>query len=148
MDRDAARTSLNMLLRGQRFAVLATQGDGQPYGSLVAFAATPDGRRLLFVTARGTRKFANLCHDPRVALVLDNRRNRAADLHAAVAVTAVGRAGEAEASERTALAALYRQRHPRLAPFLAAPTSALLAVEVARYVVVGQFQDVFEFTSP
>jgi hypothetical protein len=51
---------LKELFLSQPLAVLATQFNGQPYGNLVAFAATEDLRGLLFATARGTRKFANI----------------------------------------------------------------------------------------
>jgi len=59
------RELLEGLFAGQRLAVLATQGEGQPYGSLVAFSAAPDLRRLVFATARSTRKYVNLRADPR-----------------------------------------------------------------------------------
>ena len=36
----------------QRHAVLATEGDGKPYTSLVAFALSPDGAALLFPTSK------------------------------------------------------------------------------------------------
>jgi nitroimidazol reductase NimA-like FMN-containing flavoprotein (pyridoxamine 5'-phosphate oxidase superfamily) len=50
------RELLAELFDSQRSAVLATQGGGQPYCSLMAFAATGDLRDLLFATLRATRK--------------------------------------------------------------------------------------------
>jgi len=54
------RVTIKQILDSQRLAVLATQGDGSPYGSLVAFAATENMKNLLFATTRTTRKYANL----------------------------------------------------------------------------------------
>jgi hypothetical protein len=48
-------TIVRELLESQRLAVLSTQGQVQPYSNLVAFAATPDLKYLIFATARATR---------------------------------------------------------------------------------------------
>ena len=85
---------LNRLFSGQRFAVLATQSGGQPYGTLVAFAETPGLAEILFVTGRKTRKYSDAVTGRRVAVVIDNRLNRASDLNAAIAVTATGEVEE------------------------------------------------------
>ena len=95
------------LFSSQPLAVLATQGNGQPYGNLVAFAATEDLKSLLFATARGTRKFANITLEPRVAMVVDSRTNQRVDFKRAVAVTATGIVEEAESTERDHLLKLY-----------------------------------------
>ena len=83
------------LLETQRSAALATQEMGQPYISLMAFAATPDLKTIVMATDRYTRKYANLMVEPRVALLVDNRGNVPADTLEAVAVTVLGEAAEA-----------------------------------------------------
>lgn len=60
----------------ESFAVLATQGSGQPYTSLIGFATTPDLTRLVFATPRQTRKYALLEKENRVALLVDNRSSK------------------------------------------------------------------------
>ena len=79
---------LKELFSSQRLATLATQGEGQAYGSLVAFAATSDLKYLLFATTRATRKYANLTEAPRIAMVIDNRTNQESDFHQTIAATA------------------------------------------------------------
>jgi len=133
------------LLASQGFAVLATQGAGGPHTSLVAFAATEDLRHLVFATERDTRKFANLAADPRVALLVDDRSHRETDLVEATAMTAAGRAREAQGEERERLAALLLRKHPALAPFVAEPGCALVTITVEVYQVVTRFQSVVEF---
>lgn len=130
------------LLNTQGLAVLSTQGEGQPYSSLVAFAATPGLHELLFATTRKTRKYHNLTTEPRVSLLVDNRSNREADFHQAMAATAVGRAEEVEDASLTDLRRIYLARHPYLEDFLAAPTCALIRVRIDAYYVVERFQDV------
>lgn len=132
------------LLAAEPLAVLATRGDGGPHASLVAFAATDDLRHLLFATTRATRKFANLQADARVAFLVDNRTNEAADFRDAVAATIRGRAEEVADAEREALLALYLGKHPHLCDFVASPTCAFLKVQVESYYVVTRFQEVME----
>ena len=139
---EKVRGALVELLGSQRFAALATQSDGHPYLSLMAFAASGDLRRLIFVTERETRKFANLVANERAAVLVDNRSNEAADLTEAVAVTAEGRAAELEGKARSDAADLFLGRHPSLASFLASATCAVIQVTVEAYHVVSEFQEV------
>ena len=130
------------LLTSQPLAVLATQGGGQPYANLVAFAASPDLASLYFATTRATRKYANLSRERRVALLVDNRSNRESDFRDAVVATATGHAEEVIGTERGPVQDLYLARHPHLANFLSSPECALFRVRVETYVVVQEFQRV------
>ena len=80
------------LFESQKLAVLGTQNEGQPYANLVAFAPSDDLKSLYFVTARATRKYANIEADARVTVLIDNRSNEDADFSQAAAVTATGTA--------------------------------------------------------
>ena len=145
MESEDLRTTLRGLLESQRLAVLATRGDAQPHTSLVAFAATEDLRLLVLATERATHKFANLSADPGVAMLVDNRLHREADLSEATAVTATGRAEEVQGEEADRLMALLLGRHPSLKAFLASSGCALVKVTVGAYQIVTRFQEVREF---
>jgi len=138
------REILRQLLSSQKLTVLGTHQQGQPYGSLVAFAATPDLKHLIFATHRTTRKFANLRADSRVFMVFDNRSNRVADFRKAVAATALGRAKEVKGRERKKFVNMYLAKHSHLKDFLSSPTCTLVRVRVQVYYVVSRFQKVFE----
>jgi len=73
MDKEL-RKALAEVLTSQNLAVPATHGDGQPYCSLVGFAAPPDLKSLVFATMRSTRKFGNLKANPQVAMMIDTRK--------------------------------------------------------------------------
>ncbi|MEJ2225002.1 MAG: pyridoxamine 5'-phosphate oxidase family protein [Syntrophobacterales bacterium] len=133
---------LRELFESQRSAALATQQEGQPYLSLMAFAATPDLKQLVVATERDTRKYANLMAEPRVALLIDNRSNVPSDTEEAVAVTVLGRASEAQPGETASLLTLFLAKHPHLETFVSSPTCALITVRVDTYVVVQHFQEV------
>lgn len=136
---------LRELLTTQPLAVLATRDHEQPYCSLVAFAATPDCKRILFATSRQTRKFANLTRCRQVAVLIDNRSGKEADFHEAMAATAVGQADEVLPHELPQARGLYVSKHPHLVEFVTSPTCALIAVAVRTYYVVTQFQHVVEY---
>jgi nitroimidazol reductase NimA-like FMN-containing flavoprotein (pyridoxamine 5'-phosphate oxidase superfamily) len=136
------RRLLKDLFSSQPLAVLASQGNGQPYGNLVAFAATDDLKFLLFATARATRKYANITKDPRVAMVIDSRTNQKVDFQKAVAVTATGIVEKVKGAEKNHLLGLYLLKHPHLKKFVTSPSCALLRVKVDTYYVVRRFQKV------
>ena len=75
----------------ERFAVLASQEEGRPYASLVAYALSPDLRTVIFATPKNTRKYKNIVKVDHVALLIDNRST---DLPIAKgeAITLTGRA--------------------------------------------------------
>ena len=138
------KETLRDLLVSQQLSVLATQQEGQPYTSLVAFAATQDLKELLFATARTTRKFANLARDSRVSLLVDSRSNRDADIHQAMAVTAIGTAEEVRETDRGRYLEIYLAKHPLLEEFVKAPSCALIRVRLDSYNLVSRFQKVME----
>jgi nitroimidazol reductase NimA-like FMN-containing flavoprotein (pyridoxamine 5'-phosphate oxidase superfamily) len=138
------RQSLLRLFDSQRLAVLSTQYDGQPYASLIAFSFSDDLKELFFATPRTTRKYTNLRADPRVAMLIDSRSNQEADIHQAIAVTAVGKAGEVSEEERPAVFEGYLARHPHLEDFAKSPSCALIRVAVTTFYVVSRFQKVME----
>lgn len=139
---DTVRNEVSRLLTGQLQAVLATQEAGQPYASLMAFAATNDLADIFLATDRATRKFKNILEDSRVALLIDDRANQAADFQAAAAVTIIGKACELQGREMEEARRIYLARHPSLAEFVMAPQTALLRVAVSRYILVSRFQEV------
>ncbi len=135
---------LKELLMSQRLAVLSTHDQGQPYSSLVAFAATANLLSILFATPRTTRKFHNLTKDQRVSLLMDNRSNTEKDFHEAMAVTVIGVAQEVHEKESPELYGLYLTKHPYLEGFVRSESCALLQVCVQKYLLVNHFQEVFQ----
>ena len=99
---EAVDARIRRLVQSQPFAVLCTQGQGQPYGSLVAYAMTDDLAHAVFATPKATRKFRLLSECDHVALVIDNRPDFPNQLMAVEAVTATGRAAMVEEGDEFA----------------------------------------------
>jgi nitroimidazol reductase NimA-like FMN-containing flavoprotein (pyridoxamine 5'-phosphate oxidase superfamily) len=138
---------LTALLTAQRVAVLATQNDGQPYCSLMAFAAGLDFRDLYFATLRSTRKYANMAANPQVALLVDDRTGQETDFQKLLAVTATGQVEEVSGPERARGCEIYLTRHPSLSEFVGSPGCALMRMRVEKYYLVSKFQEVHELPS-
>jgi heme iron utilization protein len=143
-DRGQLQQRLKELLSSQKLAVLATQQGGQPYTSLVAFAASDDLKELFFATPRATRKFAYLQSNSRVALLIDSRSNQDEDIHRAIAATVLGTAAEVPPGERGQVLKRYLAKHPHLEEFAQSPSTAAIRVAVEVYYVVSRFQEVME----
>ena len=136
--------SIRALVQSEPFAVLCTQGQAQPYGSLVAFAFDAKLRNFVFATPVATRKFRLLSECKRVALVVDNRGRFPDDMMRVEAITVTGRAVQLESGAPAfdQWAALLLTRHPYLHSFIEAPSTALFRVEVVRVLHVTRFQEV------
>jgi len=141
------RDQIGNLLASQQLTVLATQRDGQPYSSLMAFAHTEDLRTIVVATGQATRKYCNIERDPRVSLFFDDRSNTPADFHRATALTALGVARKCASNQDNQgaeLRELYLGRHPSLESFVTAPATSLLAITINYYLLVNAFQQVME----
>jgi heme iron utilization protein len=141
-DREQLAAQLRFLFQQQRHMVLATHDGSAPYTSLMAFTATADLSCLIFVTSRATHKYSNMAAHNQVSALIDNRTNRSVDFQSALAVTALGQSKELLGKDRNSPLALFLQRHPELEPFCLAPSSALMALMVRRYILVGRFEEV------
>jgi nitroimidazol reductase NimA-like FMN-containing flavoprotein (pyridoxamine 5'-phosphate oxidase superfamily) len=139
MEKKEVKHLIQQLVKQQRFAVIATETNRQPYTNLVAFAATSDLRVLVFATRRDTKKYLNLNENNRIAVLIDNRENTPADLSDARTVTALGVAHESK-EKKEIYRTLLLQKHPTLSDFLNDPTCALIEIRVQTYQMIQQFE--------
>jgi uncharacterized protein YhbP (UPF0306 family) len=140
---ECVAAQIRRLVAKHPFAVLCTQGEGQPYGSLIAYAMTDDLTSVVFATRKATRKFRLLTECDHVALVIDSRPEFPDDLMKVEGVTATGRAAMVEeGADFDRWARLLTDRHPQLKQFVHAASSGLFRIEIIRYFHVSHFQEV------
>ena len=136
-------TVIRRLVDSQLYGVLCTQGQGQPYGALVAYAMTPGLDSAVFATQKATRKYRLLSECAHVALVVDNRSALPDRLMDVEAVTATGRAHEVVTGpEFERWSRLLTDRHPYLDTFVRSVSCSLFHIDIVRYLYVTRFQDV------
>jgi len=132
------------LFASQKFAVLATQNDTQPYCNFIAFSASKDLKHLFFITPRHSRKYRNLKKNKRVSFLLDNRLNTIADFESAVVATAIGSATEIADDQEVFCRDRHVEKHPSIEAFIRSPDCALFRVDVQKYIIVNSFENVSE----
>ena len=134
---------LNMLNKKQRHAVLATDSDGCPYTSLVAFALTPDGNGLVFATPKKTTKYRNMLKNSNVSVLIDSRKNTAKGYMESEAVTIIGIAKTVrKGRRRDRLLHIFTAKHPDLTGFLNSSSTAIIMVSFEKIIHAGKFQTV------
>ena len=134
---------LGYLNKKQRYAVLATHSGGHPYTSLVAFALTPDEKGVLFATPKKTTKYKNILKNRKVSLLIDTRKNTAKGYMQSEAVTILGNATTVrKGKRRDELAGVLTGKHPELAGFVNASSSALILITLDNVIHAGKFQRV------
>ncbi len=139
--------SIRSLLHDQPFSILCTQGDCQPYGSLVAFACSDDMKHLYFTTPTATRKYMLLCKCANVSMVIDSRSQHPDNMKAVEAVTITGKAHEIkDGDEYRRGLIMLKERHPYMTEFLEFTSTALFQIDVIRYLHVARFQEVAQWS--
>ncbi|MBN1369586.1 MAG: pyridoxamine 5'-phosphate oxidase family protein [Dehalococcoidaceae bacterium] len=127
------REALGELLGSQKFGVLATDVDHQPYTNLIAYCVSEDLSFMLFATGRDTSKYRNISQNKKAAFLVDNSKNDQSDIEEAVAITAIGVAQEVEKDQ--ALIRFYTNRHPALERFVRSKETALIMLRVSEYII-------------
>lgn len=141
MNKDLEIEKIETLLESQRFAVIATQGEIEPYTNLVAFICSKDLKQIIFATSKNTKKYNNIIKNSKMSMLIDNRGNKPDDIKNAVVVTAVGIADELK-HDINFYKNLYLKKHPYLEDFIKSPDTVLINLMVERFLLVDHFQNV------
>nr|WP_296751482.1 pyridoxamine 5'-phosphate oxidase family protein [Thioalkalivibrio sp.] len=135
------------LCQDQPFAVLATQGEGQPYVSLISFAITENLRQIVFSTPSETRKATLIAGNSKVSLMIDNRSQQPESINLICGLTITGNAKVLDdETEIKKWGQALTTKHHYLKKFVDSPTSNLILVETTRFFYVRRFQEVYQWT--
>ncbi len=134
--------TIRRVLERNRFGVLATQRNGQPHASLIAFTPLAGLRFLTFATYRDTLKYESIREDPRVAILIEDREGDVLRSGRRLVLTAVGLVIKTPDKDREADIAQHLARHLDLKSFLSSPGCELVRVAVHSYQVVTGIDDV------
>lgn len=134
---------LKRLNETEYFAVLATIENDRPYTSLVAYAVTPDLKKVVFTTPKDTRKYKNIINSGYVALLIDNRLKSDKNLMNTEALTITGAAKPLRRGKiRDEYIRIFLEKHPDFEEFIKSATTAIIAVDIAQCVHVSEFQTI------
>lgn len=100
--------------------VSTLHADGSVESALVAFSETPD-LRITFGTDKGTRKFANILREPRVALVVTDNEQ--------IEVQLEGKARVTEGAEHDECKRRHLAKNPKTAKYADDPGQRFVVIE-------------------
>jgi nitroimidazol reductase NimA-like FMN-containing flavoprotein (pyridoxamine 5'-phosphate oxidase superfamily) len=144
---DQIEMEIRTLCLEQPFAVLATQGEGQPYTSLISFAVSDDLKHLAFSTPAQTRKYNLIIKNSKVSILVDNRSQQPESINLISGVTITGRARAlTDTVEIDNWSRLLIEKHSYLQKFVKSPSSSLIVVDTVRFFYVRRFQEVYQWT--
>ena len=129
-------------LQTSRFAVLATESGGQPHASLIAITPFGDFRKLIFATYRNTRKYRNLSHNSKVAVLIERGDVNMKDLQESIVLTIFGHTEEISIAENEVAYQAHLKRHPEMKSFMLSSDCALILVIAQSYQVVYGIDDI------
>jgi heme iron utilization protein len=136
------KTYIEDIFKIRRFAVLATEGDGQPHASLVAVTPMEGFRKLIFATYRNTRKYSNLVHNGKVAILVESFHINSPGRQESIVLTAFGHVEEIKDEEKDIIFEAHLGRHPDLSDFMKTEDCSLVRIKVKTYQVVRGIDDV------
>ena len=142
-------TKIKNLIDQQQYGILCTQGNGQPYGSMMVYTFSEDLRFAAFCTPMTTRKFQLLSKCKRVSIVIDNRDQYANDVTKIEAITTTGIADRLlKGAELTRWSNALIKRYPHMKFFIHSTSCAVFKIEILRFFHVHQFQEVNQWIPP
>ena len=132
---------IEAVLRTSSFAVLATEGNGQPHTSLIAITPFGNFRQIIFATYRNTLKYRNLSHNNKVAVLIEGGYFNLKGLKESIVLTIIGHTEEISIAGNEALYQAHLKQHPEMESFMLSSDCALIRVIAQSYQVVYGIDD-------
>jgi uncharacterized pyridoxamine 5'-phosphate oxidase family protein len=133
---------IETFLKTSNFAVLATEGNGQPHVSLVAITPIGSCRQLVFATYRNTLKFRNLASNGKVAVLIESRIVDENDPGKRIILTIIGNTEEISITKNEAVYQAHLKRHPEMESFMLSSDCALILVTAQSFQVVNGIDEI------
>ena len=124
------------------FAVLATEGNGQPHVSLITITPFGNFRQIIFATYRNTLKYRNLTHNNKVAILIESGAGNLKGLTQRVVITIIGYTEVIRTTETEAAYKAHLKRHPEMESFMLSPDCALIKFIAQSYQIVNGIDDI------
>ena len=133
---------IEAVLKTSSFAVLATEGNGQPHTSLIAITPFENFRQIIFATYRNTLKYRNLSDNNKVAVLIEGGYFIMKGLKESVVLTIIGHTEEISIAENEAPYQSHLNRHPEMGSFMLSSDCVLIRVIAQSYQVVYGIDDI------
>lgn len=135
------KENIEGILRTIGFAVLATEGNGQPHASLIAITPLGSCKQLVFATYRNTLKYRNIENNRKVAVLFVSEGLNKEDLRGSIVLTISGYIKEIGSADNEAAYHAHLTKHPEMESFMLSPDCVLIQVIARSYQVVYGIDD-------
>jgi hypothetical protein len=138
------KQKLTALFGQEQVAVLITQGEQWPTGTMQAFAETPD-LDLLFIMRFSAEKYQNLIAHPKATVLVDTRDVGKVSTFEIARASVQGEAVEVprDTPEWETLKALFLKKNPFEAPFFGGDTLRMMRIKPKRISYANGVKDTF-----
>jgi uncharacterized pyridoxamine 5'-phosphate oxidase family protein len=133
---------IEAVLKTSGFAVLATEGNGQPHTSLIAITPFENFRQIIFATYRNTLKYRNLSHNNKVAVLIESGVININGFKQSVVLTIIGHTEEINIAGNKATYQAHLKQHPEMESFMLSSDCVLIRVIAQSYQVVYGIDDI------
>jgi len=134
---------IQQILSSNRFAVLATESQRQPYTSFIAITPINILSELVFATYWNTRKYDNLMHNNKVSVLFEYRNNKENSQPQITILTAYGKATEVVVADSKSILQAHLQQHPEMNDFLKSADCAIFQIKVEAYQLVLGIDEIY-----
>ena len=138
------KQKLTVLFGQEQVAVLITQGEQWPTGTMQAFAETPD-LDLLFIMRFSAEKYQNLIAHPKATVLVDTRDVGKVSTFEIARASVQGEAVEVarDTPEWETLKSLFLKKNPFEAPFFGGDTLRMMRIKPKRISYANGVKDTF-----
>jgi len=138
---------IDAVLNTSGFAVLATEGNGQPHTSLIAITPFGNLRQIIFATYRNTLKYRNLSQNNKVAVLVEGDHFNVKGLKKSIVLTIIGHTEEILMGETELPYQAHLKKHPEMESFMHSSDCALIRIIAQTYQVVYGIDDLMWITA-
>ena len=133
---------IEVILKTSGFAVLATEGNGQPHASLISITPFGISRELIFATYRNTLKYRNISQNNKVAVFIESGDDKRRVLLKSILLTIIGHTEEISIEENEAAYQAHLKQHPEMESFMLSSDCVLIRVIAQSYQIVYGIDDI------
>ncbi len=127
---------IHKVLQTSFFAVLATEGNGQPHASLIAITPIEGFKQLIFATYRDTLKYRNIANNNKVAVLIESKDDSLKEQQQSIVLTIIGHTEEISIAYNERVYRAHLKQHPEMKSFMLSSDCALFLVIAESYQVV------------
>jgi len=135
--------TMKELLKTNDICVLATESNGKPHCSLMAYVCDEDCRHVYMVTDRDSIKFRNLEKSPGVSLLVDTRETHGRARRSETKALTVDGTYKPIVDETTLsdIRGKLLEAHPQLTVFLSSLSARIISVEIESFLLLNGLTD-------